>query len=65
MSATHLQTAEYFADRARRSRHQEERDHFLELAQSHREIAAGTRLETELPKPPAPSVKRPAMRKRA
>jgi hypothetical protein len=67
MSATrHLKTAEYFEDRAKRSSHQEERDRFLELAQNHREIAAGSRLETELPKrPPAPSVRRPAMRKQS
>ena len=60
MPATHhLKIAEYFEDRAKRSSHQEERDRFLELAQNHREIAAGTRLETELPKrPPAASVKR-------
>jgi hypothetical protein len=59
MSPTHhLKTAEYFEDRARRSSHQGDRDRFLELAQNHREIAAGTRLETELPKrPPAASVK--------
>ena len=49
MSATHLKTAEYFADRARRSRHPEERDRFLQLAQNYREVAAGTRRETEPP----------------
>jgi hypothetical protein len=68
MSPTHhLKTAEYFEDRARRSSYQGDRDRFLELAQNHREIAAGTRLETELPKrPPAPSVKRrEATRKQA
>ena len=58
MSATHLKTAEYFADRAKRSRHSQERDRFLELAQNYREVAAGTRFETEFPKRrPASSVR--------
>jgi hypothetical protein len=61
LATRHLKTAEYFEDRARRSSHQGDRDRFLEFAQNHRDIAAGTRLETELPKrPPVPSEKQRA-----